>query len=315
MEFFVLVRLKSKNLSTKKRTELVSPKGFCVATLDAGLEGLNLTDPALLSLVERNDPPLVFCRINKVFVAVIKRTRSSSETYNLRQMHLQLSSHCCAVLRATDSILLMSYVRPFNHNPPVNTLKCLLTPYNHRYIPWPDKLVRSIVLQSICLFIKLQDNALEFTHNDFKSDNVMLEYTPYPILDFGFLRMNCYCVRVVMIDAETVSGAVYKTSPLLGKMSKSSMASFGLDFPFSPFTDFHLLCLELLYACKSFRPSWTAEFVQFLEEFGIPLQYFNHPYITNENRLNGIGRIALKQLGRSFHGMLKSPFFAELLVD
>jgi hypothetical protein len=293
----------------------VSLKGFCVATLDAELEGLNLNDPALLKLLETQTPPLLLCRVKKTCVAVIKCTRSQNETHNLRQLHLQLTSHCGAVLKSAGPILLMSYVRPFHQEPPIRTLKCLLTQYSHQCLPWPDKLVKSIVLQSICLFLKLHSQNLEFTHNDFKSDNVMLEYSPHPILDFGHLRMNCWCVRVVLIDAETVSGAVYKPSPLLAKMSKSSMASFGLDYPFSPFTDFHLLCLELLHACKSFRPVWTNEFIQFCEDFGIPLQYFNAPYITRENRLNGIGRVALKQLGRSLYSMLSSPFFTELLVD
>jgi serine/threonine protein kinase len=302
------------NFTHKKRTELVSLKGYCIATLDAGLDKLNLNDAALIQLLERQDPPLVFCRVNKTIVAVIKRTRSHTETHNLRQLHLQLPSHCCAVLNATDSILVMSYVRPFNQDPQISTLKCLLKSYNHRCLPWADMLVKSIVLQSICIFLKLQDHKLEFTHNDFKSDNIMLEYSPHPILDFGILRMNCFCVRVVLIDAETVTGAVYKTSPLLAKMSKSSMASFGLDFPFSPLTDFHLLCLELLYACKSLKPYWAREFVQFLEEFGIPVKYFSEPYVTNENRLNGIGRISLKQLGRSLLSMLQSPFFTELIV-
>jgi hypothetical protein len=178
--------------------------------------------------------------------------------------------------------------------------------------------LKSILFQAIYILYTLQRHKLEFTHNDFKSDNLMLERCQDPIMIVDaprIWRINCWCVRLVLIDAETAAGALFKPSPLWSKMSKASRASFGMDFPFSPYTDLHLLCLELLHACKTWNASWKTSFLEFLEEWCIPLQYFNAPYITKDNRLNGIGRIALKQLGRSLDSMLVCPYFEELRID
>ena len=270
----------------------------------------------LSRLLAAEDPPLLYVRHNNLIKYVLKRTRSKTEAYNLQRLFSCTPwSHCTRLLLHSSDMMLMSYVMPYLHDPPIKSLRCFLASHHaQKAVLYSEGLLKSIVFQCLALLLELQQHNMDFAHNDFKSDNIMLERTPLSCMMLWNTRFYCKGIRVVLIDAETVSGAIYKSSPLLGKMSKSSRASFGLDYPYSPYTDLHLLLLEILYSCKRLKPEWGPAFVKFLEDDAIPCQYFGNPYVTKENRLNGIGRIALKQLDRKLDDMLKSSFFEELLL-
>lgn len=244
---------------------------------------------------------------------VLKKSRSVTEEYNLKRLFMHcLPGHCVKILTSSNSIFLMNFIQPFQIQPPVKSLKCLLS--WHRQILNIDLVIKSIVFQIIAILDHLQRFDTQFCHNDFKADNVMLERCQCN-LQFGNDRINSWGVRVILIDAETVTGAGYKTSPLVKKLSKSSRAAFGFDTLFSPYTDLHLFCMELLLECKRSNPSWKTDFVHFLSRDCIPIEYFKEVYVTTENRLNTVGRLALDQLARPLKNMLRSPYFTDILIS
>jgi hypothetical protein len=204
----------------------------------------------------------------------------------------------------------MKYVQPFYIQPSIKSIKCLL---GARQIPNIELVIKSILFQIISLLDHLQQWETKFCHNDFKADNVMLERCQTPLL-LGTHRIFSWGVRVVLIDAETVTGFGYKTSPLVKKLSKSSRAAFGFEAMYSPYTDLHLLCMELLLECKRSRPIWQNDLVQFLETDGIPVEFFKDVYVTSENRLNSVGRLALENLGRPLSKMLHSTYFKDIVI-
>lgn len=268
-----------------------------------------------LSLVlDKLNPPILFlkCKTSGQIKGVLKKSRSATEEYNLKRLFLHcLPGHCVSLLKSTSSIFMMNFIQPFQHQPSIKSFKCLLA--WHRQVPNIALVLKSALFQTIAILNHLQMFNTQFCHNDFKADNIMLEKC-YCNLEFGTYRINSWGVRVILIDAETVTGIGYKTSPLLKKLSKSSRAAFGFDTLFSPYTDLHLLCMEILLECKRNSPSWKAEFVQFLSNDCIPLEYFKDVYVTTENRLNTVGRLALEQLSRPLAKMLDSPYFKDILI-
>jgi hypothetical protein len=243
---------------------------------------------------------------------VVKKPRSATEEFNLKRLFMHCPpGHCVSLVKSSNSIFLMNFVQPFMIQPPVKSFKCLLA--WHRQVLHIDLVIKSAVFQTIAILDHLQRFSTQFCHNDFKADNVMLERCQTN-LEFGAYRINSWGVKVILIDAETVTGAGYKTSPLLKKLSKSSRAAFGFDTLFSPYTDLHLLCMEILLECKKSNPTWKTDFVRFLTNDCIPIEYFKDVYVTTENRLNTVGRLALEQLGRPLSKMLESSYFNDILI-
>lgn len=240
---------------------------------------------------------------------VVKRTRSSTEAHNLLQLWKHCpQGHCVEPVFSSESLLAMTACSPFTST--IKTFRQFLKFFHT--CPWPLQTLKSILVQCIVLLSSLQKGNTKFSHNDLKADNIMLERCHSTFLYIGDYVVEAWTVKVVFIDAETASGCFYKQSPLLAKLSKSSKASFGLDFPFSTYTDIHLVFMEILYAMK--EGLQVEGFLEFLDSDGIPLEYFQEPYITTENRLNGIGRIALKQSwGRTLDSMLKSTYLTSLI--
>lgn len=238
----------------------------------------------------------------------MKRTRSSTEAHNLYQLWKHCPrNHCVKPLFSSDSLLVMTASHPFTST--IKTFRQFLC--HAKTCPWPLNTLKSIIIQCILLLSHLQHWNTEFSHNDFKADNVMLERCEATFLYIGDYIVEAWNVKVVLIDAETASGCFYKQSPLLSKLSKSSKSSFGLDFPYSPFTDIHLLFMEIIFAMKE---GFQADgFLEFLDSDGIPTDYFLEPYITKENRLNGVGRIALKQSSLTLTSMLNSSYLTSLI--
>jgi hypothetical protein len=260
--------------------------------------------------LHRLQPPILFLHFSSFFEdsVAVKRIRSSTEAQNLFQLWNHCPrGHCVYPIYASDSVLAMSACSPFTSK--IKTFRDFLNFYHT--CPWPHQSLKSILVQCIVLLRELQNGNTHFSHNDFKADNIMLERCHSSYLYIGKFIVAAWSVKVVFIDAETVSGCFYKPSPLLSKLSRSSKASFGLDFPFSPFTDIHLVFMEILCAMKEGLK--IEGFLEFLDSDGIPTDYFQQPYITKENRLSGIGRVALKQSGRTLESMLKSKYLCSHL--
>ncbi len=263
-------------------------------------------------ILDQVTPPLLFLvhSTTKLIQGVVKKPRSETEEFNLRRLHLHcFPYHCVSVLKSTRDVFLMSYVQPYTTQ--IKTLKCLLS--SKAVFPI-EFVIKSIVFQVLSILHHLQLHGTEFCHNDFKADNIMLERCMIP-LQFNSYRIHSWGVRVVLIDAETVTGVGYKSSPMIKKLSKSSRAAFGFEEKFSAFTDLHLFIMELLLECKKSRPKWHSEFIDFLNDDCIPIEFFQAVYVTTENRLNSVGRIALEQLGRPLEKMLHSTYFNDILIS
>ncbi len=265
---------------------------------------------SLLPYFNRLQPPILFLHFPSSHERslVVKRTRSTTESHNLYQLWKYCPrGHCVEPIFSSESVLAMTACTPFTSE--IKTFRQFLK--NYFSCPWPIQTLKSIIVQCLVLLATLQKYNTKFSHNDFKADNIMLERCHSTFLFIGDYIIEAWSVKVVLIDAETTSGCFYKQSPLLSKLSKSSKASFGLDFPFSSFTDIHLLFMEIIYAIKEGLK--IEGFLEFLDSGGIATEYFQEPYITKENRLNGIGRIALKQSGLTLESMLDSPFLSSVL--
>jgi hypothetical protein len=284
--------------------------GQCWGNSSSTIEDINLQECS--PLLDRLNPPILFLKskLNGQIQGVVKKTRSLTEEHNLKRLNMHcFANHCVPVLKSSSSVILMKYVQPFYTRPSIKSIKCLLS--NFRQIPNIELVIKSILFQIIAILDHLQKWGTQFCHNDFKADNIMLERCYTPLL-FGNHRIHSWGVRVVLIDAETVTGAGYKISPLLKKLSKSSRAAFGFETMFSPYTDLHLLCMEFLLECKRSGPSWKNEFVHFLNTDAIPVEYFHDIYVTSENRLNAVGRLALENLARPLGTMLHSVYFKDI---
>jgi len=144
-----------------------------------------------------------------------------------------------------------------------------------------------------------------------KAENIMLERCEAPLLHYES-RIFSRGVRVVLIDMESVTGAVFPCT-LKKSLSAIQQREFGLDdAPWCSYTDIHLVCMEVLFACRTSFPPWGTAFAAFLESCGLYLKYFKAPYVTSENRLSKVGKIALGKT--SLESMLKNSYFNDIRV-
>jgi serine/threonine protein kinase len=258
-------------------------------------------------------PPILFLKYGHVR-GVVKLSRNEEEPKKLKTMEYllgDLDSHVVKVLHADKTIFAMSYPRPYLNFPVIRTLKDLFIPRICRGF-CSEQLLKSILFQCISCLQRLHSHGLEFTHNDMKAENILLECCEAPILLFDTGRIYSQGVRVVFIDAETVTGTVFPCS-LIKSLSLAKQRSFGLDYlTWSAFTDIHLVFFETLFACRTSNPYWGSKFAAFLETGGIPLKYFKAPFITTENRLSAVGKISLKLETQSLDHMLQSSYFNEI---
>lgn len=248
---------------------------------------------------------------------VVKCARNEEEHKKLKmigEMLGDLDAHFVRVLDTEKSLFLMTRPRPFLHFPPISTLRDLFVPRVCRNF-CSEVLIKSILFQTLSCLARLHSHNVEFTHNDMKAENILLEKCEAPLLVFDTCRIYSRGLRVVFIDAESVTGKVFACS-LRDKLSASLQRDFGMenDVPWSAFTDFHLVCMEILFACRTSQPSWGVQFAEFLEMDGIPLKYFKTPFITRENRLSRLGKSTLSAENKSLQGMLNSRYFDEIRV-
>ena len=213
-------------------------------------------------------------------------------------------------------MFLMNRPCPFLEFPPISTLRDMFVPRVCRNV-CTETIIKTIVFQTLSCLVRLHShNGLDFTHNDMKAENILLEKCEVPFLTYETSRIFSNGIRVVFIDTESVTGKKFQCS-LQKSMSLSMQKDFGMevDAEWSEFTDFHLICMELLFACKTSRPKWGLQFAEFLEKDGIPLQYFKPPFITKENRLSRNGKTELAKEHRSLASMLKSSYFDSIRIQ
>ncbi len=296
--------------------KLENTEGF---TLDGTLS-LRFSDESLEKnfvlckpYLEKMTPPILFLKYGHVR-GVVKLSRNDEEPKKLKTMEYllgDLDAHVVKVLHAEHNLFAMTYPRPFLTFPAIRTLKDLFIPRICRGF-CSEQLLKSILFQCISCLQRLHSHGLEFTHNDLKAENILLESCEAPLLLFDSGRIYSQGVRVVFIDAETVTGTVFPCT-LIKSLPLAKQRNFGLDYStWSAFTDIHLVFFETLFACRTTNPPWGAKFAAFLETFGIPLKYFKAPFITTENRLSAVGKISLNLESHSLDRMLTSSYFHEI---
>ena len=267
-------------------------------------------------------PPILFLRTvahRDRILGVVKYAKNEEEHEKLEQIKVllghDLQTHIVHVLCKEKSMFLMNRPHPFLEFPPISTLRDMFVPRVCRNV-CTETIIKSIVFQVLSCLVRLHSHDLNFTHNDMKAENILLEKCDLPFLTYDTTRIFSNGVRIVFIDAESVTGKNFKCS-LQNSMSASLQKDFGmeLDAQWSEFTDFHLVCMEILFACKTSRPKWGLHFAEFLERDGIPLQYFKAPFITKENRLSCSGKTELGKERRSLQGMLNSKYFDSIRVN
>jgi hypothetical protein len=220
-----------------------------------------------------------------------------------------LKCHAVRVLATHGKMFLMTCPRPYNSFPAIKTLKDLFVPRVCRNF-CSESMIKSILYQCITILLKLHSHGVEFSHNDLKSDNVIIERCEAPILHFD-TRIYSRGVRVVLIDMESITGCVFPCT-LKKSLTALQQREFGLDdSPWCSLTDIHLVCMEILFACRTSYPSWGSTFAEFLESC-LPLKYFKAPFITRENRLSKLGKISLGAF--SLQLMLENKYFDSLRV-
>ena len=241
-----------------------------------------------------------------------KNEEEHAQLKKIRDMLGDLDEHIVKVLHVRRSMFLMSCPMPFLTFPPISTLKDLFVPRVCRKF-CSEVLVKSIVFQLLSCLERLHSHKVEFTHNDMKAENILLSRCELPILCFPSTRIYCKGLRVILIDAESVTGLVFPCSR--GRaLSQKDKKDFGMFERWSELTDIHLVFMEILFACRTSSPSWGSKFAAFLETDGIPLKYFKAPYITCQNRLSLLGKDALRE-HCSLRKMIESEYFSEIRVQ
>ena len=249
----------------------------------------------------------------------MKYGKNSEEHEKLEQIKnligQDLQYHFVHVLKKQKSMFLMNRPCPFLEFPPISTLRDMFVPRVCRNV-CTETIIKTIVFQTVSCLVRLHSHGLDFTHNDMKAENILLEKCDLPFLAYDTCRIFSNGIRVVFIDTESVTGKTFQCS-LQKSMSATMQKDFGMeaDAEWNEFTDFHLVCMEILFACKTSRPKWGLHFAEFLERDGIPLKYFKPPFITKENRLSRNGKIELVKERRSLASILKSGYFDSIRIQ
>jgi hypothetical protein len=106
-----------------------------------------------------------------------------------------------------------------------------------------------------------------------------------------------YNFQVIIIDFETVQSSEFNTD---FDTDAKTLADFGLGLEYSPYTDLHLVFLEIWNKLNTTKKqSWAYEFIMFTSAiFPLPfMQTYTEKgrFVTKCNRLNSVGRKYLKE--------------------
>lgn len=149
--------------------------------------------------------------------------------------------------------------------------------------------VLHVLYQCACMLQQLQAKIHGFSHNDLKSDNILL--TPWT--GEGYCPFAC-----VFIDAETVRGEGLSTQFMEG-VDPSILSMFALEGESCEWLDFHLILLEVCYAVRKRHPSWCDAFFELVQSFCTDDLLFTHKEggtcVTTFNRLTVDGRLKSRE--------------------
>ena len=142
-----------------------------------------------------------------------------------------------------------------------------------------------VLYQCACVLHTLQGKIKGFSHNDLKSDNILL--TPWT--GEGYAPF-----AVVFIDAETVRGEGCSATFMEG-VDGDVLSMFALDGEYCEWLDFHLILLEVCYAVRKSCPPWHESFFTIVHDIIPDDLMLTHKEggvcVTTFNRLTVQGRV------------------------
>ena len=250
-----------------------------------------------------SQPPVFLLKSEGEPVLVLKLIRpKSKEDEIIQYIYSILPNYIPKVFFMHETphgkIMAQRAIKPvvLNSGKTVITLRDFLSPSVFSLVTKSE--MQCLLKQIITFLYKMQQSDPEFTHNDLKCDNILLTEA-----DTDF--------QVIIIDFETVTLAEFKTE---FDTDLKTMADFGLGLEYSPYTDLHLVFLEIwnkLNATK--KQSWAYEFIMFTSDiFPLPfMQTYTEKgkFVTKCNRLNSLGRKYLKETNTlSLLDALEHPF-------
>ncbi len=204
---------------------------------------------------------------------------TQEEVSKLRVMNAAIPSNCARVYAAinVNEALLLVLERKKGvllHNTMVSNVSELLQ------VEYTMADVTNVLYQCALILKDLHAKIKGFSHNDLKSDNILL--TPGEV-----------SFAVVFIDAETVRGEGLPVQ-FLENVDESVLSMFALDGAYCEWLDFHLILLEICFAVRKSRPPWRDAFFAMVYSFcphDLLLTYKEGGrYVTTFNRLTAEGR-------------------------
>jgi len=244
-------------------------------------------------------PPVVMLRTDDEPVLVLKLLRPQSQedqTLEWIRGYVPTFVPNMRFTYATEwgNVMAQDAVIPYKlaNGHTVSTLKDMLQPHIFSTVSRSE--IRSFLRQIIYFLHHMQTVDPAFTHNDLKCDNVLLTTSPNGQM------------QIIIIDFETVSRSQSQCSGLglarFGTTDSQTLFDFGLGLEFSPYTDLHLIFLEIWNKLNmlSTKQEWAYDFVIFSTEI-FPLHFMQTwsdkgKYVTRFNRLGPQGRAILDDL-------------------
>ena len=133
-------------------------------------------------------PPILFLRTiahRDKIQGVVKCAKNEEEHEKLEQIKdllgHDLQTHFVRVLCKEKSMFLMNRPHPFLEFPPISTLRDMFVPRVCRNV-CTETIIKSIVFQTLSCLVRLHSHGLNFTHNDMKAENILLEKCDLPFL-------------------------------------------------------------------------------------------------------------------------------------
>jgi serine/threonine protein kinase len=215
---------------------------------------------------------------------------NEDEVVKLRIMNAAIPSNCAKVYAAipiSESMLLVLERKPgvLLHNTMVSNVSELLQ------LNFTKAEVVHVLYQCAYMLKQLQTRIPGFSHNDLKSDNILL--TPWT-------GEGAYCppFACVFIDAETVRGEGL-SSRFMDGVDPAVLSMFALEGESCEWLDFHLILLEICHAVRKTRPPWRDAFFALVHSFCSDdlLLTFKEggTCVTTFNRLTLDGRVRSKE--------------------
>ena len=227
-------------------------------------------------------------RKNNVIQGMLKRVEEPSREYEiLSRLHSILPRNFVRPIERGDGWYYMEHVSGLS-----NGLKTVRDVFKSEKTP--VFLLKTIILQILCVLITLQNEIPGFAHNDLKLDNIMLRFSSEDLV-FPMHTIQMPLVDVVFIDTETVTWNERQDVENLVKVPKEVMKDFGLCIPtWSSWTDAHLVFSDMLFNSKN---KALSDFLSQVIPFRLLSTFADgNILVSKRNRLTDQGRIVLNEL-------------------